>query len=189
MPAGKLEKVEDIVEEKQSSFKLPCPMTIRRLDELSQEEIEQLKVKAVDYEPTKSCSMLLTDDMRCNYVCGSKGTEGDFDMKDCKGELVDENKIDYNIIKEEKVEKGDFDKRDSISYMKVTSVEEGEEWYRQNFPKVPEDLYQLMSRWSFGDLSETTKKSIKNKKKKDLKKKNKEPQGLQVEKGNFVVTF
>jgi len=165
--------------------------------ELEKVEFDK-EIESVEVEPSKTCSMLLTDDLRCNYICGSKGTQGDFDMKDYK--IADQNKIDYNIVKQEEAEKeqesdtkpimdDSLDKRNSISYMKVTSVEEGEEWYRQNFPKVPEDLYQLMSRWSFGDLSETTKKSIKNKKKKDLKKKNKEPQGLQVEKGSFVVTF
>ena len=146
-------------------------------------------------EATENKAFFVTTDEKLNYCFGSAGVDKDIEYK----ERVGTNNIDYNIVKQEEavidlredtqpIMDDRVDKRNSLSYMSVNSVAEGEEWYRQNFPKVPDDLYSLMARWSFGDLSEVTKKSVKNKKKKDLKK-NKKPEGLQVEKGNFVVTF
>ena len=50
-----------------------------------------------------------------------------------------------------------------------------------------------MSRWNFGDLNQTTKKDIKNNKKKELKKKkrlNKQiQQGLKIENKPVLITF
>ena len=72
--------------------------------------------------------------------------------------------------------------------MSVNSVEEGEDWYKQNFPRIPEELYGMMSRWSFGDLSSVTKKSVKNDKKR-VKKGKKPKQGVEIKTGKFVVEF
>ena len=172
MPAGELVKVDEI------------------------EDIDtERPLKSCNQEPTENKAFFVTQDPKLNYYFGGAGVDKDIEYK----ERVGTDKLDYNIVKQEEavidlredtqpIMDDRVDKRNSLSYMSVTSVGEGEEWYRQNFPKVPDDLYGLMARWSFGDLSEVTKKSVKNKKKKDLKK-NKKPEGLQVEKGNFVVTF
>ena len=170
----------------------------------TEEQVEELKRKAIEpavVEKTEKCSAMLTDDPKLNYVFGSKGSEVDIEYK----EITTVDKYDYGFVSKEEAEhdikeqvvdytdmkeNGVADKRKTLSYMSVDGVEQGIEWYRENFPKVPEDLYPLMARWSFGDLSTITKKDIKNDTKR-LKqgKKAKKLTGLEVHKGNFVVEF
>ena len=83
----------------------------------------------------------------------------------------------------------ELDKRDNLSYMNVNNIEEGVEWYKRNFPKVPDDLYPIMARWNWGDLSTLTKKDVKNDKKRVAKGKKPKNCGFKMEKGNFVVKF
>lgn len=163
----------------------------------SEEQIEEIKKKALEphiQEATESSSVFLTDDPNLNYVCGSKGDDEDFKRLKENIEYIptDDSKLDYSIVPEEEVDKDDvnIDKRKTLSFMKVSSVEEGVEWYRTNFPKVPEELLEPMARWNFGDLAQVTKKDIKNDKKRVLRgKKPKVIQGLQVKKGPIVVKF
>ena len=101
--------------------------------------------------------MLYTDNSKCNFICG-------FD---------DEPNLDK-------------DKQKQISYLSVKSVEEGIDWYRNEFPKMNEELLPLLSRWNFGDLNFETKKSIKNKRKKDKKK---EKPFFKIEHRPVIITF
>ena len=70
-------------------------------------------------------------------------------------------------------------------------VEKGKEWYLRNDPKLPEDIAELMARYSFGDLKNLTKKEAKNKRKKLAKKGTTiyEDKKLEVKKGEFVLEF
>ena len=62
--------------------------------------------------------------------------------------------------------------------------------YRQNFPQIPDDLYPIMARWNFGDLSLVTGKDVKNDKKRIARgKKAKMCKGLEVKTGPIVVKF
>lgn len=185
MVAGKLERTKSFMEE------------------LPEEQVEELKELAigkdiVSYEqpPTKGKAIIITEDEKLNYSFGSRGSEVDLDYP----EHILRDKVDYNFITKEEAEKElnsdtkdlteeTADKRNSLSYMSVNSVEDGIEWYRKNFPKVPDDLLPLMSRWSFGDLSEVTKKSVKNDAKRVKQGKKPKIKGLQVKKGPVVVTF
>ena len=176
----------------------------------SEEEIQELKKKAIEphiQEATESCSVFLTDDPNLNYVCGSKGDDEDFKRLKENIEYIpaDDSRIDYSFVSQEEAEhdlkeevvdytelkeKGTSDKRKTLSFLNVSSVEEGVEWYRTNFPKVPEELLEPMARWNFGDLSRITKKDIKNDKKRVSRgKKPKVIQGLQIKKGPVVVKF
>lgn len=179
-------------------------MVAGKLEEYcSEEQIEELKELAIskeivshNQEPTTGKAIILTEDDKLNYSFGSRGSEVDLDYP----EHILRDKIDYNFVTQEEAEKEinsdtkdlleeKVDKRNSLSYMSVNSVDEGVEWYRQNFPKVPEDLLPLMARWSFGDLSEVTKKSVKNDAKRVKQGKKPKIKGLQVKKGPVVVTF
>lgn len=161
------------------------------IEELPQEQVEQLKQLAIgnhEQEPTESRSAMITSDPKLNYVCGSGGTQQDLEQMRKQFVRIADG-IDYNIVQKEHAEDV-ADKRSSLSFMNVKSVEEGIDWYRQNFPKIPEELLEPMARWNFGDLSQITKKDVKNDKKRIARgKKPKVCQGLEVKTGNFVVKF
>lgn len=188
MVAGKIEKV-----------------SINSIDTLSTDEYKNLQEAAIrDYnlgedteiEPTESSHVMLTTDERCNYVCGSKGIKEDMERIRDNFSVIDSSRVDYNIVTEKDIKAQEeftdncIDKRNSLSYMSVTTVEEGELWYRKHFPQIPDDLYPVMARWNFGDLSEITKKDIKNDKKRLARgKKAKVCKGLEVKKGPIVLKF
>ncbi len=90
---------------------------------------------------------------------------------------------------EEPIIKGEGSTEDlqkTLSYLSVKSVEEGINWYRNQFPKLPEELLPLMARWNWGDLNNETKKSIKNKRKKQTKK---QKPTFKIEQKPVVITF
>ena len=192
------------------------------LDNLSQEQLDELSTLAVsspecitegevddflihrdddelimedpDITNTGSYKLMVTDNSRCNYMCGSKGLVEDMKQQTAGVDYVRTNdpSIDYNIVEQELVDKEELDiedKRNSLSFMNVKNVDEGVEWYRQHFPKVPEDLYPIMARWNWGDLSVLTKKDVKNDKKRVKKGKKPKNCGLEVKKGSFLVEF
>lgn len=157
------------------------------------------EVISTEQEPTEKCCAMVTTDPKCNYILGSKGTKADMELG-CDKEVISTNKVDYNIVKEEtaiqetesdtKELMDDMDdKRNSMSYMSVNCVEEGVEWYRQNFPKVPDDLLLPMARWSFGDLSKISRRAVKNDKKRTDKGKKGNIPKFEVKTGNYVIEF
>lgn len=164
--------------------------------------VEKFCIKEVistEQAPTEKCCAMITTDPKCNYILGSKGTDEDLGIGATK-EIISTDRVDYNIVKEETAtqeSESDIkhlmddmdDKRNSMSYMSVHTVEEGVEWYRQNFPKVPDELLFPMARWSFGDLSKLTRRAVKNDKKRtDRGKKGNIPK-FEVKTGNYVIEF
>lgn len=138
-------------------------------------------------EPTGKLSMLFTEDPRCNYMCGSKG-EKDIGAT----ELIDVSKYDYQLGQPKSEDDSDDteeDKQKSISYLSVNSIEEGIDWYKTHFPKIPDELYPIMSRWNWGDLSTLTKKDIKNDVKRLKKGKKPKQMCLEIKTGKFKVDF
>ena len=141
-------------------------------------------------------SMLYTDDPKANFLCGTKGFDKDIAISESevvKKEITDISKYDY-IIGDSKPEDDTLiapeeDKRKTISFMSVNSIEEGIEWYRTQYPQIPDDLYPIMARWNWGDLGTLTKKDIKN----DTKRinKGKKPKSMCLEKkvGKFKIDF
>jgi len=131
--------------------------------------------------------MLFTDNSKTNFVCGFS-PEPKIIAENI--EIIDTNKVDYMIDNEPEPE--DYvtnemkDKQKTLSYLSVKSVEEGIEWYRKEFPKLPEELLPLMSRWNWGDLKNETKKSVKNKRKKINKK---EKPVFKIEHKPVIITF
>ena len=150
---------------------------------LSENDIEKSGIRAI-----------YTDDPKSNYLFGSNGVEKDLDSTNNEIVMVGDERINYAIKQVDDLDKEEdlpveVDKRDSLSYMNVKTIDEGVEWYKQNFPKVPEDLYPIMARWNWGDLSNLTKKDVKNDKKRVAKGKKPKNCGFKMEKGNFVVKF
>jgi len=84
-------------------------------------------------------------------------------------------------------------KQKKLSYIQVQNVEQGSEWYRKEFPKLPDDLCNIMARWNWGELDTLTKKKLKNDKKKiktgKANKKTKQLYNLDIKQGNFVLDF
>ena len=88
-------------------------------------------------------------------------------------------------------EKETNNKQNQLSYLRVKTIEEGADWYRKEFPQLPDQICEIMARWNWGDLSQLTKKKVKNDKKK-LEKGNTKTQklyGLETKQGEFVIKF
>lgn len=155
-------------------------------------ETDRKDIVSVEIQKTEKRSLLVTDDEKCNYICGSSGSEEDIKRLRENWRMISTEGMDYAIVTkaQQEYEKQVIDKRNTMSFMSVHTVEEGIEWYRTNFPKIPEELYPIMSRWNFGDLNQITKKDVKNDKKRVKQgKKPKVCQTLQVKKGPVVVEF
>tara|TARA_R110000782_G_scaffold51796_1_gene111498 strand:- start:294 stop:806 length:513 start_codon:yes stop_codon:yes gene_type:complete len=161
--------------------------------------------------------MMITDDNKLNFMCGFNPEPiGNAGLIADNKEYISLNKVDYMLETNPKIsmeisdepepeiilktkedipiydiKKDTEDKQKTLSYLSVKSVEEGIEWYQKEFPKLPDELYEMMSRWNFGDLNQITKKELKNKKKKDKKKRLKKDiqSGLKVEQKPVLITF
>ena len=169
-------------------------MTIGKL-----EKVDFKGIISTEQEPTEKCLAMITTDPKCDYILGSKGTESDFVFGSDR-EVISTDRVDYNIVSEEfsklevesnkkEIMADSDDKRNSMSYMSVNTIEDGVDWYRKNFPKVPDELLIPMARWSFGDLSKISRRAIKNDKKRTDKGKQSKLGGLEVKSGNFVLEF
>tara|TARA_R110000737_G_scaffold56395_2_gene80728 strand:- start:291 stop:854 length:564 start_codon:yes stop_codon:yes gene_type:complete len=78
-----------------------------------------------------------------------------------------------------------------LSFIQITTEEEGVEWYKLHYPKIPDDLLPIIARYHWGEP--ITKKGIKNEKKKIRKKQQKQMGGLEYKKAeegkSFEITF
>jgi len=73
-----------------------------------------------------------------------------------------------------------------ISFLQINNEIDGINWYRENYPKIPEELLPVIARYHWGEP--ITKKAVKNEKKK-LKKKINKINGVQHKTGTFIVDF
>tara|TARA_R110002124_G_scaffold2209_1_gene14578 strand:- start:4021 stop:4497 length:477 start_codon:yes stop_codon:yes gene_type:complete len=136
------------------------------------EQQKRLDKKEIDKD---RYNVLITEDERLEYICGSKGFNND--IKNYNKEYTPLDKIDYSIGNKE------VETKKNLSYLQVKTIDEGIEWYRNFDSKIPEELLPVMARWNWGDLSSITKKQIKNENKKDKKnKKKKEKRGITITK-------
>lgn len=80
----------------------------------------------------------------------------------------------------------------SFLQIKEGDVQGGIDWYKRYYPKVPDELIEIMARYNFGDLRYATRKSIRNDTKKYVKKHKTRPKlvrGLTVNHSPQIVTF
>jgi len=72
-----------------------------------------------------------------------------------------------------------------MSYLQISSVEEGTEWYKAN-TKYPEEVCEMLAKYEWGDLKYTTKKQFRNLKKKTTKK-NEKQRGMTVRRNQTII--
>ena len=108
-------------------------------------------------------------------------------------DVLPRDKIDYGVVLKKGIEDNDniigtLDTIAPMSYAGITTPDNGELWYRETMPNLPEDFYGIIARYTWGQPQ--TKKSIKQETKK-MKKNPKKPipQGLSVMKGTFSLSF
>ena len=109
-------------------------------------------------------------DPKLNYLIG-KGEE----QKDniYMAHPLDKNALDYTISPDD-LNKGRTDGKElhtqhtPISFLNIKSEEEGLLWYKQHYPKIPDDLLPIIARYHWGDKlnNKTIKKEGKRNKKK-----------------------
>eukprot|EP01050_Picozoa_sp_SAG11_P018551 SAG11_NODE_2821_length_2939_cov_35.977113_2_plen_146_part_00 len=139
---------------------------------------------------------IVTDDPRLNYMVVTPEPEADVPEGCCglcpNTTITNIDKYDYYVPlpKDESVHKEPLPM--SFLQIKEGDVEGGIQWYRQHYPKLPDELVEIMARYNFGDLKYATRKSIRNNTKKYKKKHKESPplcKGLMTNKGKHIVTF
>lgn len=95
--------------------------------------------------------------------------------------LVELEKYDYEvpaeILNEKRTDGKEIHKEGlPLSFIQINNEKDGIEWYRKHYPKIPDDLLSIISRYHWGEP--ITKKAIKNEKKKIMKKVKKD--GLKI---------
>ena len=153
-----------------------------KFDENLEEGFEYKKVAYLGTEDPKACY---------NIVNMSEKI-----IKDTGLEVVNTDALDYLVPRDkEAIRKGH--KADlPISFLTIQEgeVDKGKAWYLYHYPKLTEDMAELLARYNWGDMKFMTKKSIRNDRKKYAKKHNKQKgvkddNGVKVQKGAFLVTF
>jgi hypothetical protein len=89
-----------------------------------------------------------------------------------KTKIVSQDKVDFVVPRdEEAIQKGHTEDL-PLSFFSIAEgdIESGKDWYLSKFPKLPEEFAYLLSRYNFGDLKYATKKSLRNARKKSIKK-------------------
>lgn len=164
---------------------IPKPLSEpTEFDTIQKEEVLDLSHKDVPR------TYIACNDDRLNYTFCKKE---DVDKVNVLPELIGRELFDYGVV----IKKGEPETEDSvgtldtvapISYATIKDPIEGEEWYRNKFPNLPEDFYGIMARYTWGE--KFTKKSLKNEIKKVKRKPKKPlPQGLTMMRGTFSVSF
>ena len=169
MPAGTLEQV--------SLAKLTCGL--EKTSGLIEDEVVPLDKKKLER------TYVVCNDDRLNYTFCKLD---DVIENPSLPEIIGRELFDYGIVSkkgEEETEDsvGTLDTIVPISYAGIKTAEQGEDFYREKFPDLPEDFYGIISRYTWGDKTEVESKvKEKTKKKKNIK-------GLTTQRGKFSVVF
>ena len=153
--------------------------------------MEPAQVLSVSRSSDGNQAQYWSSDPKASYTLISPDAE---DYNPASVEWVSGEKVDYNLVAPESFEhRPGFVKLHSgmpMSYLQITTVEGGTEWYKAN-TKYPDEVCEMMAKYEWGDLKRTTKKEFKNLKKKTEKKRSKtpQPQGLTAKRGTFIVPF
>jgi hypothetical protein len=78
-----------------------------------------------------------------------------------------------------------------LSFLEISNVEEGTNWYLNHRPDLPDGLAPLFSRYMWGDLKKYNRQQLKllrKKRDKDLTKKKKDP-SFKIEQGTYQISF
>ena len=144
--------------------------------------------------------MIVTEDKRLNYLVVKNPTRSEEVEEGMCGicpnvEQIQREKFDYYVpLTDEDRKQTKHIEPLPLSFMQIKEgdVDSGILWYKQHYPKVPDELIEIMARYNFGDLKYATRKSIRNNVKKYKKKFKNEPpiaKGLTIKNGPVVVEF
>ena len=134
--------------------------------------------------------ILHTEDPRANYICGTQGDKVDRWIQ--TKEITSMENMDYLIplsapvipnedattlferteINDELVEQKEKPKVYPLSFLHIKTVEEGINWYKHHFPKLPDPYYEVLARYHWGVplTHKAHKNEMKKKKKKELRR-------------------
>ena len=147
------------------------------------------------------------EDARLNYMVVPRPTEseiGFLEDTDPHGEgiglclnesMLPVDKYDfYAPLTDEVRENTKHDEPLKLSFLQIKEgdVESGIAWYRHYYPKIPDELVEIMARYNFGDLRYATRKSIRNDTKKYVKKHKSKPKltkNLTINRSPQIITF
>jgi|TARA_B110000211_G_scaffold220677_1_gene267537 hypothetical protein len=124
-------------------------------------------------------------DPKASYTLLSPDAE---DYNPASVEWVSGANVDYNLVAP-----ASFERKPGghgglpMSYLAITTVAAGTEWYKAN-TKYPDEVCEMMAKYEWGNLKRTTKKEFRNQKKKAVKKGAQGPP-FQVKRGPVFVTF
>lgn len=106
---------------------------------------------------------------------------------ECAGNMVSRDKYDYSVPAEHinKTAKIKHKEALPLSFLNIKTEEEGIDWYKVNYPKIPDELLPIIARYHWGEP--ITKKAIKNERKKITKKL--QQKGLVVEHKKVSLSF
>ncbi len=171
-------------------------MLLDLLEDVEKRGKKEVKKDIVDclehfakYQVPQLVGQVESEDPKANFdiVCLENAVPRNY-----KKHLVDLNKLDYSIPRDEEAKKKGHQEDLPVSFLQIQEgdIEEGKTWYLNKFPKLPEPMAELMARYNWGDLKHQTKKKIKNDKKKASKRGKKyEPLAFKVEQGKFKISF
>ena len=102
-------------------------------------------------------------------------------------EYIETDPLDYEIPPESLNKNGGQKLEEGLplSFLQIKTEEEGVEWYKQHYPKIPTDLLPVIARYHWGEPM--TKKGLKNERKKVIKKAGQK--GMSVKRGPVLVKF
>ena len=78
-----------------------------------------------------------------------------------------------------------------LSFLEISNIDEGTDWYLNHRPDLPDGLAPLFSRYMWGDLKKYNRQQLKllrKKRDKDLTKKKKDP-SFKIEQGSYTISF
>ena len=104
----------------------------------------------------------------------------------------DDAMLDFNVPRDEEASKKGHTQDLPLSFFQIGEgdVEAGKHWYLGRFPKLGDDLAELMARYNWGDLKYATKKSLRNDRKRHVKRKGTKPKiTLEKEERDTIIVF
>ena len=147
--------------------------------------MEDVQVLGVSKSNDGKQAQYWATDPKAGYTLVSPNAE---DYNPAQVEWVSSDHVDYNLVAPESFEtKPGGHAGLPISYLQISTVEAGAEWYKAN-TRYPDEVCEMMAKYEWGDLRHTTKKEFKNMKKRSTKRA-KKPKSLVVKRGPILVHF
>ena len=145
----------------------------------------QVEVQGVVNSRDNKQALILTDDDKSSYTIVNPEFSDDYNPNDI--DWVDPSLVDYGYGPGSEAQPVGH----PLSFLQVSTVEEGAEWYGRN-TRYPELVCEMLAKYQWGDLRHTTPKEFRNQKKKQKKRQRAKKQAgpsLLRASGGFTVTF